>query len=136
MGGGRHGCSPPAGERMGERMGVAVAFLDSVMSQDRAVDLVRRAVGPIAVLAYTALRLLIFAGVWALLSLVTPLRGLWSVTLAILISGAISIFALNRQRDEVSVGVSGFFSRLNARIDASTRAEDDDSDEAQPGSQR
>ena len=39
---------------MGERMGVAVAFfLDSVMSQDRAVDLVRRAVGPIAVLAYT-----------------------------------------------------------------------------------
>ncbi len=83
----------------------------------------------IAVLAYTALRLLIFAGVWALLSLVTPLRGLWSISLAILISGAISIFALNRQRDEVSIGVSGFFSRLNARIDASTRAEDDDSDE-------
>ena len=37
---------PPSAERMGERMGVAVAFLDSVMSQDRAVDLVRRAVGP------------------------------------------------------------------------------------------
>ena len=90
----------------------------------------------LAVLAYTALRILIFAAVWALISLVSPLRGLWSVSLAILISGAISIFALNRQRDEVSVGVSGFFGRLNARIDASTRAEDDDSDEAEPGSKR
>ena len=87
-------------------------------------------------LAYTALRILIFAAVWALISLVSPLRGLWSVSLAILISGAISIFALNRQRDEVSVGVSGFFGRLNARIDASTRAEDDDSNEAEPGSKR
>lgn len=86
----------------------------------------------IAVLAYTALRLLIFAGVWALLSLVTPLRGLWSISLAILVSGAISIFALNRQRDEVSAGVSGFFTRINERIDASTRAEDDDLDETQP----
>jgi phosphatidylserine/phosphatidylglycerophosphate/cardiolipin synthase-like enzyme len=36
-----------------ERMGTAVSFLDSLMSQDRAVDLVRRATGPVAVLAYT-----------------------------------------------------------------------------------
>jgi hypothetical protein len=91
----------------------------------------------IAFLAYTALRILIFAGVWVLLSLLTPLRGLWSLSLAILVSGAISIFALNRQRDAVSVGVSGFFKRLNDRIDASTRAEDDEvSDEAQPGGER
>ena len=91
----------------------------------------------IAFLAYTALRVLIFAGVWLLLSLLTPLRGLWSLSLAILVSGAISIVALNRQRDAVSVGVSGFFKRLNDRIDASTRAEDDDGlDEAQPGGER
>jgi hypothetical protein len=91
----------------------------------------------IAFLAYTALRILIFAGVWVLLSLLTPLRGLWSLSLAILISGAISIFALNRQRDAVSVGVSGFFTRMNARIDASTRAEDEDElGEAQPGGER
>jgi len=88
-------------------------------------------------LAYTALRILIFAGVWLLLSLLTPLRGLWSLSLAIIVSGAISIFALNRQRDAVSVGVSGFFTRLNDRIDASTRAEDGDaSDETQPGGER
>lgn len=91
----------------------------------------------IALLAYTALRILIFAGAWLLLSLLTPLRGLWSLSLAILVSGAISIFALNRQRDAVSVGVSGFFTRLNDRIDASTRAEDGDaSDETQPGGER
>ena len=80
----------------------------------------------IAVLAYTTLRLLIFAAVWAVLQFLTPLRGLWSITLAILISGAISMFALSKQRDAVSIGVSRFFGGLNARIDASTRAEDDD----------
>ena len=91
----------------------------------------------IAFLAYTALRIIIFAGVWLLLSLLTPLRGLWSLSLAILVSGAISIFALNRQRDAVSVGVSGFFTRLNDRIDASTRAEDGDAlDETKPGGER
>ena len=93
----------------------------------------------IALLSYTTLRLLIFGAAWALISLATPLRGLWSLTLAILVSGAISMFALHRQRDAVSIGVSGFFTRINDRIDASTRAEDDDevapassSGEAQP----
>jgi hypothetical protein len=82
----------------------------------------------IAVLAYTTLRLLIFAAVWAVLQFLTPLRGLWSITLAILVSGAISMFALSKQRDAVSIGVSRFFGGLNARIDASTRAEDDENE--------
>jgi hypothetical protein len=45
---------------------------------------------------------------------------------AILISGAISIVALNGQRNVMSEALFGFFRRMNARIDASTRAEDVD----------
>ena len=75
---------------------------------------------------YTALRLAMFVGVWILLELLTPIHGLFAAAFAILISGAISIIVLNRQRDVMSASLFGFFRRLNARIDASTRAEDVD----------
>lgn len=92
---------------------------------------------PPAVLVYTTMRLLMFLAVWLLLQLLTPLRGLWALVLALLVSGAISFFLLNRQRDAMSGVVAGFFGRINDRIDASTRAEDiDDLPEAQPEPER
>ena len=77
---------------------------------------------------YTALRFALFAVVWLLLELLTPVRGWWALAAAILISGMVSAFALNRQRDDMSVGIAGFFGRMNARIDAANRAEDERDD--------
>ena len=96
----------------------------------------KRGIGPI--LAYTALRLGLFAAVWLVLQLLTTLRGLWAIVVAILVSGLISIFVLNRQRTAMGDVIGGFFGRINARIDAASRAEDeldahpDDQPEAQP----
>lgn len=75
---------------------------------------------------YTGMRILLFIAIWLLLQLLTPLRGLWGVAAAILISGLISIFVLNRQRDAMSSTVGAFFRRINERIDESARAEDFD----------
>lgn len=75
---------------------------------------------------YTVLRILLFAGVWALLWYLTPLDALWSAVAALLISGAISIVVLDRQRGRVGAAAGSFFSRMNERIDAATRAEDVD----------
>ena len=85
----------------------------------------------LAIAWYTLLRLAMLVGVWFLLEWLTPVRGIWAIVAAFLISGAVSLLALNRQRDEVSVGVAGFFRRMNERIEASTRAEDFDDDEAE-----
>lgn len=79
-----------------------------------------------SVLIYSLLRVLVFVVIWFLIQLVTPLRGLTAVIVALLISGALSFFLLNRQRDAMSSTVMGVFRRINDRIDASTRAEDDD----------
>lgn len=70
------------------------------------------------------MRVGLFLGVWLLLQLLTPLRGLWAVALAIVTSGLISLFLLNRQRAAMSSVVGGFFGRINARIDAASQAED------------
>lgn len=78
-----------------------------------------------AFLLYTGLRVALLAVTWWLVQLTTPLRGLLALAVALLVSGLISVFVLDRQRERLSVGVAGFFSRLNARIDASTRAEDE-----------
>lgn len=80
----------------------------------------------LAIAVYTALRVLVFLGVWALLWVLTPLDALWSAVAAILISGAISLVLLDRQRGRVGRAAGGFFARINARIDAATRAEDID----------
>jgi hypothetical protein len=83
------------------------------------------------VAVYTVLRLVLFLAVWAVLWFLTPLDALWSSVAAILISGAISVVVLDRQRGRVGVAAGGFFSRINARIDASTRSEDiDDGEES------
>jgi membrane-bound ClpP family serine protease len=79
-----------------------------------------------SIVFYTVLRLAIFGLAWFLIEFFTPINGLFAAAFAILISGAISIVALNGQRDAMSEVLYGFFRRMNARIDASARAEDVD----------
>lgn len=93
-----------------------------------------------AVLLYTLLRLALFGVVWALVWILTPLDGLWSAAAAILVSGALSLVLLDRQRGRVGQAAGRFFSRINERIEAAARAEDIDdeqtpplSDEPEPG---
>jgi len=81
--------------------------------------------GALSIAVYTAMRVGLFVGVWLLLQLLTPLRGLWAVAIAIVASGFISVFLLNRQRAAMSSVVGGFFGRINARIDAASQVEDD-----------
>lgn len=80
----------------------------------------------ISFLVYTLLRLLVFAAVWLLVQVVTPWRGLLAIAVAILISGGISLFLLDRPRGQLAVGVDAFMKRINDRIEASARSEDDD----------
>jgi len=75
---------------------------------------------------YTLLRVGIFLVFWLPLHFLTPLRGLLAAAAALLMSGAVSLVVLDRQRGRVGRAAGGFFERLNARIDASTRAEDDE----------
>ena len=79
-----------------------------------------------SIVLYTVLRVAIFIGAWILIEWLTPLHGLFAAAFAIVISGAISIIALNGQRNAMSESLFGFFRRMNARIDASARAEDVD----------
>jgi len=79
-----------------------------------------------ALAVYTVLRVALFALVWGVIWFLTPLDAVWSAAAAILISGAISLVLLDRQRGRVGAAAGGFFSRLNARIDAASRAEDVD----------
>ena len=77
-------------------------------------------------LRYTVIRVLIFAAVAAVLWLVgIRSNPLILVALALVISGFISLVALNRTRDAASVSVSSAFGRMNERIEKSAQAEDD-----------
>jgi hypothetical protein len=85
-----------------------------------------------AILVYSLLRLALLAAVWLVVELVTPIHGVWAVAAALLMSGAISVVVLDRPRGEVGTVAAGFFGRINARIDASARAEDvDDPDDVE-----
>lgn len=94
---------------------------------EEAVERVRgRAAGSrwLAFLLYTVLRVALLIAVWALIAWLSPVKGLWALALALLVSGGISFFVLDRLRDSMSMGIAGFFSGINARIEASARAED------------
>ena len=78
-----------------------------------------------ATLFYTVLRLALFAAVLGLLALAGA-RSFLLLALAILISGALSYFLLSRQRNAMSDAISRRVTRFRARLDAATRAEDDD----------
>lgn len=73
---------------------------------------------------YTVVRLLLWLGVWAILQFLTPVKGILAVVLALLISSAISIVLLDRQRDAMSESVGSFFGGINQKIENSAAAED------------
>lgn len=79
-------------------------------------------------LVYTLSRVLLFVAVFGVLYLLGA-RELVLIVLAFLISGAISLVLLSGQRDAMSSSVTGTFRRINERIEASSRAEDEDEGE-------
>jgi hypothetical protein len=81
-----------------------------------------------AIVVYTVLRVALLAAVWLVIELLTPIHGVWALVIALLFSGVISVVLLDRQRGAVGSVAEGFFGRLNARIEASTRAEDEEDD--------
>jgi hypothetical protein len=83
-----------------------------------------------AVIVYTLLRILLFAAVWVVVELLTPIHGVWAAAAAIVMSGAISLILLDRQRGKVGQAAGGFFGRINQRIESSARAEDEALDAA------
>jgi len=76
-------------------------------------------------LSYTVLRLILFAAVVGLLALAGA-RSYLLLALAILISGALSYFLLSRQRTAMSDAIARRVTSFRSRLDAATRAEDDD----------
>lgn len=87
------------------------------------------------VIRYTTLRLAIFLAVLIVLRLGFAVVGvklagasslLYLAMVSLLVSGIISFFALNRQRDAVSESVVGRSDRLRERIKANAAMEDDD----------
>lgn len=84
-----------------------------------------------AFLAYTGLRLLVFAVAVVLLWLVGA-RGLLLLALAVLISGIASIVLLSRQRDALSSSMVSRWRSINDRIDASARREDENPEDDVP----
>lgn len=81
---------------------------------------------PHAGLRYTGLRVALFAAVGSALYLV-GVRGLPLLVLAVLLSGLVSLFALNRQRDAAAANIERGMARRRAR----QRAADEALDEAE-----
>jgi hypothetical protein len=86
----------------------------------------------VAIAWYTLLRVGLFIALWLPIQLLTPLRGLWAIVIALLGSGLLSVVLLNRQRNAMGFTVGNFFSQINERIEASARAEDWPEGEADP----
>lgn len=80
------------------------------------------------VVVYTLLRVGMLVAVGAVLYLL-GLRGVWLLLFAFLVSGLVSAFALSRPREGAALGITRAVKGVNARLDASARAEDDDLDE-------
>lgn len=78
-----------------------------------------------SVLTYTGLRLALLVATGGL-AYALGMRGLLLLITAFLVSGILSIFVLRPQRAGFSDSVTGLVRRVNDRIDAAARAEDDD----------
>jgi hypothetical protein len=78
-----------------------------------------------ATLYYTVLRLALFAAVLGVLYLVGA-RSVLLLALSILISGVLSYFVLNSQRTAMAGAISKRVTNFRDKLDAGTRAEDDD----------
>jgi hypothetical protein len=76
-----------------------------------------------AFLRYTALRLLLFVVVAALLWII-GIRDYWLLLFAILVSGGLSLFVLSRSRDELSASLVNRRERIRQRLAERTAAED------------
>lgn len=81
-----------------------------------------------AFIRYTTLRLAMLIAVGGV-GYLLGLRDILLLIVAFLVSGILSLVLLDRQRDAMGASVGSVFSRINARIEASTRAEDADDDE-------
>jgi Mn2+/Fe2+ NRAMP family transporter len=77
-----------------------------------------------ATLAYTGVRVLLFAAALGLLYLAGA-RGLLLFALALLLSGAASYILLSRMRDRMASSISRRIDNVRSRLDEGTRAEDD-----------
>ena len=78
-----------------------------------------------ATFAYTTARILLFAAATGLCYLAGA-RGLLLLGLALLVSGAASYILLTRQRDAMAGALSRRLGSVRDRLDAGTRAEDQD----------
>ncbi|MFN8125423.1 MAG: DUF4229 domain-containing protein [Candidatus Nanopelagicales bacterium] len=83
-------------------------------------------------LVYSSLRLLVLLAVGGL-AFAVGLRGWVLLVVAFVGSGALSIFVLSGPRNRLGGDVGGVFHRINERIDAATRAEDDEVVDLEPG---
>lgn len=77
------------------------------------------------VLSYTLMRLVLFAAVLGVLAL-AGVSSFLLLALAILISGVLSYFLLWQQRSNMSDSITRRVASFRARLDAGTRAEDED----------
>lgn len=75
------------------------------------------------VLVYTLKRLALF-GITLALGYALGLRDLWLIVLALLVSGAVSLVLLNRDRDRASAQAVTLARKLNKRISDSAAKED------------
>ena len=55
----------------------------------------------VSILVYSSLRIALFVAAWLAFALLTPIKGIWAIVAGILVSGAISLVVLNRQREKV-----------------------------------
>ena len=78
-----------------------------------------------ATFAYTTARILLFVVATGLIYLAGA-RGLLLLGLALLVSGAASYILLTRQRDAMAGALSRRLGSVRDRLDAGTRAEDQD----------
>lgn len=76
-----------------------------------------------ALLRYSLLRALLLVVVGALAWL-AGLRGFWLLLVAVFVSGVLSIFVLNRNRDEVSRSLATRMSTIKSRLGEQSSAED------------
>jgi len=80
---------------------------------------------------YFVARVALLAAIGALVYAL-GMRGIPLIIVAFLASGLLSYIVLNRARGEMGSKVGGYFSRMNARIDSGSNAEDGHFDASSP----
>lgn len=76
-----------------------------------------------AILIYTGMRLLLLVAVIGLFHAL-GMRGILLLVAGFAVSAVLSYFILSAPRDAMAQKVSGYFGRLNKRIDTATKSED------------